>query len=143
MRIPVLAVLLLAALTAVAQAPAVTYIPSEKVDAAFAKGMSLLEGTNYKIMASRREADGIAEIHDRDIDILYFLGGTATLVTGGKVPDAKVTASEEKRGGNIVDGENRRVHKGDIVVIPNGVPHQFKEVAAPFTYYVVKVRSLK
>ena len=28
-----------------------------------------------------------------------------------------------------------------VVVVPNGVPHWFKEVNAPFTYYVVKVRS--
>ena len=26
------------------------------------------------------------------------------------------------------------------VIIPNGVPHWFKEVEAPFDYYVVKVR---
>jgi glc operon protein GlcG len=29
---------------------------------------------------------------------------------------------------------------GDVVIIPNGVPHWFKEVQAPFDYYVVKVR---
>jgi glc operon protein GlcG len=30
---------------------------------------------------------------------------------------------------------------GDVVVIPNGVPHWFKEVEAPFLYYVIKVRQ--
>jgi quercetin dioxygenase-like cupin family protein len=29
---------------------------------------------------------------------------------------------------------------GDVVIIPNNVPHWFKEVDAPFDYYVVKVR---
>lgn len=33
------------------------------------------------------------------------------------------------------------ITKGDVVVIPNGTPHWFKEVKAPFLYYVVKVRQ--
>ena len=28
---------------------------------------------------------------------------------------------------------------GDVLAIPNGVPHQFTEVQAPFLYYTVKV----
>ena len=35
----------------------------------------------------------------------------------------------------------RRLVPGDVVVVPNGVPHWFKEVEAPFLYYVVKVRQ--
>jgi hypothetical protein len=31
--------------------------------------------------------------------------------------------------------------KGDVVVVPNGTPHRFTEVGAPFFYYVVKVTS--
>jgi len=27
---------------------------------------------------------------------------------------------------------------GDVITIPRGVPHWFKQVDAPFTYYVVK-----
>jgi glc operon protein GlcG len=37
-------------------------------------------------------------------------------------------------------GETRKLVPGDVVIIPNGVPHWFKEVEAPFDYYVVKVR---
>jgi len=28
----------------------------------------------------------------------------------------------------------------NVIVVPNGVPHQFLEVTNPFLYYVVKVR---
>ena len=34
----------------------------------------------------------------------------------------------------------RTLASGDVMIIPNGVPHWFKEVQAPFLYYVVKVR---
>ncbi|MGH9961500.1 MAG: hypothetical protein ACREBC_30965 [Pyrinomonadaceae bacterium] len=42
--------------------------------------MSQIE--NYKIHASHRDASGVAEIHERDTDIMYVLEGTATLVIG-------------------------------------------------------------
>ena len=67
--------------------------------------------------------------------------GTATLVTGGTVIDAKTIEPEEIRGKESSGGESRRVAKGDLVVIPNGTPHWFKEVNGPINYYVVKVRS--
>jgi pyruvate kinase len=35
-----------------------------------------------------------------------------------------------------------RCEKGDVVVIPAGVPHWFKEVSGPLTYFVVKPISM-
>jgi glc operon protein GlcG len=119
----------------------ITFIESAKISAAFAKGMPLVEVGNYKVHASRRDAPGQAEVHTRDTDIIYVLEGTATLVTGGTVVEAKTTAPEEIRGASIRDGETRRLVKGDFVIVPNGTPHWFKEVPGALTYYVVKVRS--
>ena len=31
--------------------------------------------------------------------------------------------------------------KGDVMVVPNGVPHWFEKVQAPFLYYVVKATA--
>ena len=120
---------------------AVSYIEAARVSAAFEKGMPLLEVGGYKIHASRREGNGKAEIHTRDTDIVHVLGGTATLITGGTALESKSIGPEEIRGDSIRDGETRHLVVGDVVVIPNGVPHQFLDVTAPFTYYVVKVRS--
>jgi glc operon protein GlcG len=121
--------------------PAITYIESAKVAAAFAEGKPLLEVPEYKVHASRREKPGVAEVHVRDTDIIYVLDGTATMVTGGTVVDGKTTSPEEIRGASIQGGETRKLLKGDVLVVPNGTPHWFKEVQAPFLYYVVKVTS--
>jgi mannose-6-phosphate isomerase-like protein (cupin superfamily) len=117
---------------------AATYLPSSQVAAAFEKGMPLLETPGYKIHASRREAPGMAEVHVKDVDVIYVLGGAATIVTGGSVVDGKATASDEVRGASIEGGNAQRLAKGDVLVVPNGVPHQFTEVTSPFLYYVVK-----
>lgn len=133
------ALLLITAGKGHAQSVPVTYIESSMVASAFAKGAPLVEVAGYKIHASRREAPGMAEIHVRDTDILYVLEGTATMVTGGSVPDAGVTAPDELRGSAIVGGDVRVLRKGDVFIVPNGTPHWFREVDGPFLYYVVKV----
>jgi glc operon protein GlcG len=119
----------------------VRLIEHDAVAEAFARGMPLIEVGDYKIHASRREGPGLAEIHTRDTDIAYVLEGSATLVTGGKAIDVKSTGPEELRGSAIEGGDTRVLTAGDLVVIPNGVPHWFKTVKAPFLYYVVKVRQ--
>ena len=67
-----------------------------------------------------------------------MLDGTATLVTGGAVVEPKTTEPGQVRGPQIQGGETRQLRRGDVVVVPAGVPHWFKEVPAPFLYFVVK-----
>ena len=122
-------------------ASSVTYLPAKQVSQAFVKGMPLVRGSNYKVDASHRDEAGMVEIHTRDTDIIYMLEGTTTLVTGGTTIDAKTIEPEEIRGKESRGGESRVVTKGDVVIIPNGTPHWFKEVKGSINYYVVKVRS--
>lgn len=124
------------------ESPKVTYFPAAKVSKAFEKGMPLLEIANYKVHASHRDGPGIVEVHTRDTDIIYMLEGTATLVTGGTIVDGKNIEPEEIRGKDVKGGETRQITKGDVIIVPNGVPHWFKEVKGPLNYYVVKVRSV-
>lgn len=126
----------------------VTYIQSDKVAAAFQKGAVLVgedetmmhAARNYMVHASHREKPGVAEIHELDTDIVYVLKGTATLVTGGTAVAPRMVAPYELRGPHIHNGETRKLSPGDVVIIPNGVPHWFQEVDGAFDYYVVKVR---
>ncbi len=122
-----------------------TFLDRAKVSAAFAHpSFSVLftgksgEG-NFVIMAASRDKAGEVEVHNLDTDIFYMLSGTATLVTGGTTVEPKTTAPEEIRGKSIDGGESRHVSQGEVIVIPHGVPHWFKEVHGPLHYFVVKV----
>jgi glc operon protein GlcG len=117
----------------------VTYFPARDVDAAFAAGRPLTETADYKVHASRRDAAGQAEIHEKDTDLIHVLVGQATFVTGGRVVEPTTTGPGEIRGAAIEGGETRALQPGDVVVVPRGVPHWFQEVQGPLTYYVVKV----
>jgi glc operon protein GlcG len=121
----------------------VSYFSKGEVDEGFSKGAVLFDGNggrNYMVHTSRREGPGMVEVHTKDTDILYVLKGSATIVTGGTMVDGKLVAADEIRGREITGGESRELVPGDAMIIPNGVPHWFKKVQAPFLYYVVKVR---
>ena len=115
-----------------------TYFDHDAVAAAFAKGQPLLEVPGYKIHASRRDAPGVAEVHLWETDVIYVLDGAATFVTGGTVVAPQATEPGQIRGSAIEGGTERHLTKGDVVVVPNNEPHWFKEVNAPFLYFVVK-----
>lgn len=116
----------------------VTFMDSKTVAAAFVKGQPLVENSQYKVHASHRDGPGKSEVHEHETDIIYVLEGTATFVTGGKVVDGQMIAPGEIRGAGIDGGETRKLVKGDLVIVPQGVPHWFKDLKAPFNYYVVK-----
>ena len=125
------------------QTLAVTFFDSKTVSDAFAKGSVLAGGTNgenYMVHASRREKPGLSEVHDLDTDIIYVLDGTATVVTGGISVEPKTIEPNEHRGSSIDGGEARQLKKGDVLIVPKGTPHWFKQVDGAFLYYVVKVR---
>jgi glc operon protein GlcG len=119
----------------------VSFFEKGKVRDAFAKGAVLFDASDkYMVHTSRREKAGMAEVHLKDADIIYVQEGAATLVTGGTVVDPKNVAADEVRGAEISGGETRQISKGDVIIVPAGTPHWFKEVPGPMTYYVVKAR---
>jgi mannose-6-phosphate isomerase-like protein (cupin superfamily) len=122
-----------------AQSPTVTFVPHDKVATAIAKGGSLVTAPNLSVSGAERHGPGQVEVHDKETDVLYILDGAATFVTGGSMVGAKTTAPGQSRGTDIQGGESRQLTKGDVIVIPAGVPHWFKEVPKSVNYYVVKV----
>lgn len=119
----------------------VSYFEKEKVTAAFAKGAVLFDQSDkYMVHASHRDKAGAVEVHELDADIIYVLEGTATFVTGGQIIGGKSIGPGEIRGTDVKGGETRTISKGDVIIVPAGTPHWFKEVPGPINYYVVKAR---
>jgi glc operon protein GlcG len=117
---------------------AATYIRAADVAAKFQKGGLLVNTDFYKVDAGRREKPGEVEWHARDTDIMYVVEGNATVVTAGEMANSRHTLPGEIRADSIKDGVTHKLSPGDVLVIPNGLPHQFVEVSNPFLYYVVK-----
>src|SRR5215510_4024939 len=137
MKLPLLVTTLLisAVLLAMPADSTVTYVDHEKV----AKGGSLATAPDLSVSVNRRTGPGQVEVHDKETDTFYILDGEATIVTGGTMVGGKVSRPNQQLGTSINGGETRHLAKGDVMVIPAGVPHWFKEVPKEINYYVVKV----
>jgi len=122
-----------------AQAPAVTFVGHDKVAEALAKGGGLVTAPNLTVSGNHRMVPGQVEVHDKETDVLYIIEGQATLVTGGTMVGGRQTGPGQHRGTDVQGGETRHLQKGDVVVIPAGIPHWFKEVSPTVNYFTVKV----
>jgi mannose-6-phosphate isomerase-like protein (cupin superfamily) len=129
------ALLGVAALLMAAPDSKVTFIGHETV----AKGGTLVRASDLTVLISHRAGPGEVEVHDKETDTFYVMDGSATLVTGGTMVGGRVTAPNQHRGKSMTGGETHHLTKGDVIVIPAGTPHWFKEVPRSIDYYVVKV----
>jgi mannose-6-phosphate isomerase-like protein (cupin superfamily) len=106
---------------------------------AFAKAAHLYDAPDFTVQGGHREVPGQVELHDKETDIIYILDGAATFVAGGTMIDGTVSRPGQWLGKDIKGGEEHRMVKGDMVLVPAGTPHWFKSVSPQVTYYVVKI----
>jgi quercetin dioxygenase-like cupin family protein len=125
--------------TAADTPPKVTYVGHDKVAAAISKGGSLVAAPDLTVTGSHRDKAGQVEVHDKETDVIYMIEGEATFVTGGTAVGLSATRPGQSVGTDIKGGETHHLTKGDVIVVPAGIPHWFKEVPQSVSYYVVKV----
>src|SRR5262245_23362321 len=79
--------------------------------------------------------------HDTNMtEILYILEGSADLITGGTIPDARPPA---RPGGNftgtkIDGGTSRHVVPGDVIITPGRTPHLWANIQSDMRYLVFR-----
>ena len=117
------------------------YFPAKAVEEKFRNGGLLLDGALYKIDAGRREGPGEVEYHEHVVDVMHVVRGRATVIAGGSMVDSREVAPGELRAATVEGGKPHELSEGDVLAIPNGVPHQFTSVSDPFLYFVVKVAA--
>jgi quercetin dioxygenase-like cupin family protein len=124
---------------AVDEPSGVTYVDHQKVSSALSKGGPLVSAPDLLVSGSHRDKGGQVEVHDKETDVIYVVEGAATFVTGGTMVGGKTIKPGQLMGKDIKGGQIHHLTKGDVIVIPAGTPHWFKEVPQSVSYYVVKV----
>lgn len=110
--------------------------------AAGSSGMTLADYGSHKVQLSVRTSSGGAEVHAQFDDLMIVEQGSATLITGGTVVDAKTDENGETKGTGIRGGTTRTISVGDIVTVNAGVPHQLLIPAGTlYSALVIKVRE--
>jgi mannose-6-phosphate isomerase-like protein (cupin superfamily) len=116
-----------------------TWVGHDAVATALSKGGAIISGEGYRVSGVRRGKAGQVEVHDKETDIFYVVDGEAEFVTGGTMVGGKSTGPGQWLGTSIDGGETHHLSKGDVIVIPAGTPHWFREIPQSINYYMVKV----
>ena len=115
------------------------FVSHDKINGCNAAG-TFVNTPEYMIQCSHRTGPGVVEIHKKETDVIYVIDGTATFVTGGTPNDVTAADTDQPRGKTSTGGEEHHLVKGDVIAVPAGQPHWFKEVpSSGVSYYVVKV----
>jgi hypothetical protein len=92
-----------------------------------------------------KDAPITASIHQTNVsEVYYMLEGAGILVTGGKLKEPQTPRPSNM--GNWTDlgssgiegGVSRRIAKGDVVIIPGGIPHGWASAEGDITYLIVR-----
>jgi hypothetical protein len=97
---------------------------------------------HYRINIVRRGSPGVAMAHAtgpaKGSELHYIIDGAATVVTGGTIVRPPSAATKGAGNATIEGGQSRRVTKGDVIFIPAGTPHWYKDVEGSVTYLEVR-----
>jgi mannose-6-phosphate isomerase-like protein (cupin superfamily) len=89
----------------------------------------------YRVNIVHRPKAAGAIAHPGNTELHYIIDGSGTIVTGGKI----VRAEGAPAGSATIEGgEAHKVVKGDVVIIPAGSAHWYKEVNGEITYLEVR-----
>ena len=71
-----------------------------------------------------------ASLHESQAELFYVIEGSATMLTGGTLV-APTRNGTNLSGTGIEGGTRNSFNKGDFLMVPSGVPHQFVDITSP------------
>jgi mannose-6-phosphate isomerase-like protein (cupin superfamily) len=105
-------------------------------------GVTLARYNGHYTMLTARTASGGAELHGHFADFLFVIDGEGTEMTGGTMVDPKPGENGEVHGKTLEGATPHALHKGDVIHIPAGTPHQSIEAPGQsLIVFVIKVEE--
>ena len=105
-------------------------------------GVTLAKYKGHYTMLTARAKSGGGELHKHFADFLFVIDGEGTELIGGTMVGAKELPDGEVRGTALERATPRMLHKGDVIHIPAGTPHQAIEAPGQtITIYVIKAQE--
>ena len=88
-----------------------------------------MEGGTYSINIRMVKPESPPLVHAKSIGLWIVQAGTATATTGGELVDPKKGgAGDDTAGSSIRGGIEQSPQPRDMLFVPKGVPHGFKDL---------------
>ena len=89
----------------------------------------VLDGGSYSINVRIVKEGDAPLVHANSADVWVMTAGTATAITGGQLVDGKKRPNvDDEAGSSIKGGVERALKPGDVLYVPPGVAHGFKDI---------------
>jgi mannose-6-phosphate isomerase-like protein (cupin superfamily) len=89
----------------------------------------VLEGGSHSINIRIVKEGDAPLVHAGSADVWVVTAGGATAITGGQLVDGKKRPNvDDEAGSSIRGGVERALKPGDVLYVPPGVPHGFKDI---------------
>lgn len=89
----------------------------------------VLEGGAYSINIRIVKEGDAPLVHAKSADVWVMTAGSATAITGGQLVDPQKRPNvDDVAGSSIRGGVQQALKPGDVLYIPPGVPHGFRDV---------------
>jgi ribosomal protein L16 Arg81 hydroxylase len=122
-----------------------TYLSAQELAAKVVHGSGPpfeVPGTaGYKVLVVERTSTGDAEVHMDWNDIIVVQQGHAKFLVGGQIKGNHETSPGEWRGGEMTGAKEYSLARGDLLLIPVGLPHKAIVTDGAFTYLAIKTRK--
>ena len=117
-----------------------TYTSSAEVAAMIAKAPSLLKPgaalvsqpivvlAPYHANLEYRTGKGPSAVHETDAELFYVIQGSGALTMGGQLVNSHRANPNNMEGVSIEGGQTYKLTKGDMLIVPQGTPHQVVSV---------------
>jgi mannose-6-phosphate isomerase-like protein (cupin superfamily) len=83
-----------------------------------------------------------ASLHETQAELFFVIDGSATLLTGGKLV-GETRNGTNLSGSGIEGGVRQKFSKGDFLLVPSGLPHQFVDITAPIQLMSIYLPDVK
>jgi mannose-6-phosphate isomerase-like protein (cupin superfamily) len=98
----------------------------------------VLDGGAYSINIRIVKESDAPLVHASSVDIWVTMEGSATAITGGELVDGKKRPNvDDEAGSAIRGGVEQALKPGDVLFVPAGVPHGFKDIKG-FRAYLIR-----
>jgi len=92
----------------------------------------------YRVNVVQRTTPQGAIAHPDGTEVHHIVDGGGILVTGGTIIRPTAASGSGSSGATIDGGVSRHVAKGDVILIPAGTPHWYKDLDGTITYLEVR-----
>lgn len=100
---------------------------------------SVVRLSPYAATLEYRTMPAPPSVHLTNAEFIQIVSGAGTMTIGGTMNDPKSGTGGNSTGSGISGGDARKLAPGDMLIVPEGTPHQFSAIDGTLVALTIKL----